>query len=60
MISNTLVARACNPNEAKVVHPRRVRSAHDESTVSANILLSSMLPSNLRASNIGVLLKSRC
>jgi hypothetical protein len=40
--SNTQTARACKPNEVKVVNPRRERSFHDESSVPSNMVSSSM------------------
>jgi hypothetical protein len=45
--SNTPVTKACNPKEVRVVHPRRERSAHDESSVWENMLLSNMASSKV-------------
>jgi len=45
--SNTPVTKACNPNEVRVVNPRRERSAHDESSVWENMLLSNMASSKM-------------
>jgi hypothetical protein len=38
--SNPPTATACNPNEVKVVNPRRERSSHDELRVSSNMVSS--------------------
>jgi hypothetical protein len=38
--SNTPTATACNPNDVKVVMPRRERSSHDESSVLSNMVSS--------------------
>lgn len=45
--SNTPVKKACNPNDVRVVHPRRERSAHDESTVLESMHLSNMVSSKM-------------
>jgi len=39
-ISNTPTANACNPNDVKVVIPRRERSSHDELRVLSNMVSS--------------------
>jgi hypothetical protein len=44
------VINACNPNEVRVVHPRRVLSGHDESSVSANMLFSNVFLSAMMSS----------
>ena len=38
--SNAPTTSACNPNEVKVVNPRRERSSHDELSVSSNMVSS--------------------
>jgi hypothetical protein len=40
--SNPPTANACNPNDVKVVSPRRERSSHDEWIVSSNMVSSSV------------------
>ena len=55
--SNTAVINACNPNDVKVVLPRRMRSVHDESSASANMVLSNDVPANMASSRNGVAAK---
>jgi hypothetical protein len=51
-IISKAVTKACNPNEVRAVQPRRERSAHDESSVAENMLLSETLLSNMMSSKM--------